>query len=324
MEKKKNKFGTIFIGLGLALGAVVAFYVVGRVLNPPSTTVYLAAQDISQGTTLADLSDSALTAVPVQGDQLLTALVTKADLSAMKAAGGAFVMTVTKGSPITLNMIASTANQAGLTTLSLANADPNLVIARLNVEGIIPDGSQVGDRVDVAVAVSSVRFDESYAIALANLVAKAQAEADGTSATFTPNISADDLSNQTVAGGSALLNDENMQKYFFQAPIAKIIVSNAQIVNIVRNSSQEVSTSQSGAASTKTVYGSIQYIDIMIPRDSFEWVAMGNAAGQLSVSLVSPMADKVAPPTIGATLQDLIDSFYSDRGLSVEDTVTQQ
>lgn len=315
--KSKSKLGVIVIGVVMMLLAVIGFFVIGRLANPPATTVYIAAQDITMGTSLDELPSNALTAVPVQGNEILSSLVTKADLTAMQAAGGSFVVSVGKGDPITINMIASSANAAGATNLSLSNSDPNMVIAHLDVYGLIPDSVRVGDRLDLAVAVSTVRFDQSYAISLANTVAKAQGEETDISVSYTT----DNGEKVSYDASNPFMDDEGMVDYYFQAPVAKIIVSNARVVNVSHTSSQSVSTSDSGTAQTETVQGSIEYVDVLIPRESFEWVAMAQEAGHLSVSLVSPMASEEAPATMGATLQDLVEKLYADRGLSVEDAV---
>lgn len=321
--KKKSGKGVVFVGLIIMAIAVVGFLVFGNLMNPPSATAFVAGQDIAQGTLLADLPDTAFVAVPVGASSpLVDSMVTKTELDSMRAAGGAFVTNVAKGDPINNSAIASSANDAGAANPALANSDPSMVIVHLMVGDMVPEGVRVGDRIDLSVAVSSIRFDESYALSVANIVAAAT-KTGGSVDQFSSSVTEEDYNNASLAGGSDLLNDEDMLAYYFQAPLAKTIVQNAKVINVIRQSSSTVSTNATtGEAKQETVYGSVEAIDVLIPRDSVEWVSMAQAAGQLTVSLLSPMADDTTLPTLGVSLQDLIDTFYSSRGLSVEETIT--
>ncbi len=40
---------------------------------------------------------------------------------------------------------------------------------------------------------------------------------------------------------------------------------------------------------------------------------MANAAGKLEIGLLSPLADRKSGPTMGSSLTDFINQFYSDR-----------
>jgi hypothetical protein len=62
------------------------------------------------------------------------------------------------------------------------------------------------------------------------------------------------------------------------------------------------------------VLGDVTGLEVVIPREAFETVAMASSAGLLQVGLLSPLADgEFDGPTMGATLQDLLDLFYADR-----------
>jgi hypothetical protein len=60
--------------------------------------------------------------------------------------------------------------------------------------------------------------------------------------------------------------------------------------------------------------GDLTGIDVVIPRDAFEFVTMAINSGNLQVGLLSPLVEEsVDEPTLGATLQDFLDLFVSDR-----------
>jgi len=321
--KNKKGFGVVVVGVVIMVVAVIGFFVVGNLVNPPSATVYVAGQDINQGTQLADLPDTAFQAVPVGKSTVLEgSLVTKAELEAMRAAGGAFVTFVAKGDPIAKSAIASSANDAGAMNPSLSNSDPNLVVIHLLASDMVPDGIRVGDRIDLPVAVSSVRFDESYALSVANVVAQATKNGESTDQ-FTGSVTQEDYNNASLAGGSDLLNDQDMLAYYFEAPLAKTIVQNAKVINVIRETNTNTYVdSSTGQTMENQSYGAVIALDILVPRDSVEWISMSQAAGQLTISLLSPMAGDESVPTLGVSMQDLIDEFYASRGLSVKDTIT--
>jgi hypothetical protein len=232
-----------------------------------------------------------------------------------------------------LSSIASSANPAGDTLTSLANSDPGMVITVINVEGIAPDGIRSGDRIDLAVAVKNVGFDESYYNTLADLITATGANASEDTDLNSTDDSADseDAPVEEWVGNSPPYayslpenvrpTTEDLAPYFFQSPLAKIIVRNARVVNVVREEETNTTASSSGSAmstTTETVQGAVMALEIQIPREAFEWVTMANAAGDLNISLISPLAkDEDTPPSLGASLQDLLEQFYTDRGLDV-------
>jgi hypothetical protein len=323
-----------FIGLAVAAVAIVAMLMFGNIINPAPTIIIAAGQDIPAGTLLSELPEAALVRVPVSGDEIMIgSLVTPQDYNEMIAAGGEFVEPVVQYEPLRLSSIASSANPAGDTLTSLANSDPGMVITVINVEGIAPDGIRSGDRIDLAVAVKNVGFDESYYNTLADLITATGANASEDTDLNSTDDSADseDAPVEEWVGNSPPYayslpenvrpTTEDLAPYFFQSPLAKIIVRNARVVNVVREEETNTTASSSGSAmstTTETVQGAVMALEIQIPREAFEWVTMANAAGDLNISLISPLAkDEDTPPSLGASLQDLLEQFYTDRGLDV-------
>jgi hypothetical protein len=62
------------------------------------------------------------------------------------------------------------------------------------------------------------------------------------------------------------------------------------------------------------VQGDMTGIDVVIPRDAFEFVTMALNGGNLQVGVLSPLVEGASEgPTLGASLQDLLDLFVADR-----------
>jgi hypothetical protein len=94
-------------------------------------------------------------------------------------------------------------------------------------------------------------------------------------------------------------------------PVTKILVRGAVVVNVRRDTSV-AAVSQSGEATV--VEGEITGLDVVIPREAFEFVTMAMNGGNLQIALLSPLVSEESEgPTLGASLQDLLDLFVADR-----------
>ena len=95
---------------------------------------------------------------------------------------------------------------------------------------------------------------------------------------------------------------------FYLAPISKVLVQGSKVVNVNRQDTTNYDGTSSGRL------GAVTSLDVLIPRDAIEWVAMANTAGYLRVAVLSPAANpEGSGPTLGAALQDFIEAFVEDR-----------
>lgn len=102
---------------------------------------------------------------------------------------------------------------------------------------------------------------------------------------------------------------EKLKEGFYLAPLSKVLVQGAKVVSVNR---EEV-TNYDGSASN--ALGEVQTLDVLVPRDSIEWVAMANEAGSLRIAVLSTNATPSGSgPTLGAALQDFVEAFVEDRG----------
>lgn len=95
---------------------------------------------------------------------------------------------------------------------------------------------------------------------------------------------------------------------FYLAPLSKVLVQGAKVVNVNRAET----SNYDGTASNRL--GEVTSLDVLVPRDAIEWVAMANTAGSLRVAVLSANANpEGSGPTLGASLQDFIEAFVDDR-----------
>ena len=100
-------------------------------------------------------------------------------------------------------------------------------------------------------------------------------------------------------------------------PITKLLVQGAQVIAVRRDTSL-ASVSSDGTASI--IEGDITGLDVVIPREAFEFVTMAMNGGNLQIALLSPLvAESSEAPTLGASLQDLLDLFIADRETLTEE-----
>ena len=101
---------------------------------------------------------------------------------------------------------------------------------------------------------------------------------------------------------------ELLEAGYYLAPISKVLVNGAKVINVNR-------TEDSYAAG-------VDSLDVLVPRDAIEWVAMAEEGGTLRVAILSANANpNGSGPTEGASMQDFIESFVSDRGDKTEYSV---
>ena len=101
---------------------------------------------------------------------------------------------------------------------------------------------------------------------------------------------------------------ELLEAGYYMAPISKVLVNGAKVINVNR-------TEDSYAAG-------VDSLDVLVPRDAIEWVAMAEQGGTLRVAILSANANpNGSGPTEGASMQDFIESFVSDRGDKTEYSV---
>jgi hypothetical protein len=300
----------LLMGLFLALVGAAGVFVMGFIFAPPPTLVVAAREAIPAGSNLADIPDDLFVRLPVRGDrQFLAAYVSEGDLGAMRAAGAVLIGSVAKFEAIPKSIVVSDANDAASRISALALGDPDLVAIVVPAVNA-PDGIREGDRVDLAIAVDELMASMDV---------------------YMPPLTIPDMSDLSALDYAYLYETDVVTPVMVlasptpapsptptltptppvNAPLAKIIVHNAKVLRVVREQAVTTVGSDTGQS---VVYGDVIGLELVIPRDAFEMVAMAAEAGSLQIALLSPLADDTYDaPTMGATMDDLIDLFRAER-----------
>jgi hypothetical protein len=322
----------LIIGVIIAIIGAGLVFVGNLYLSPPTDFIVAARDNIPAGTRLSDLPEDAFVQIPVKftnssARMMLEGVAQPQDLQAMRAAGGILIQDVYKYQPLTLGSVVSPDNPAAARVTRLGLDDPGLVVITIPGDDTrVPEGIQPGDRIDLAVAVTDV-----------NDLLVLKEEEEGTMLTTLPGTTLTGIPNEALAAvlaeagyvveppeGAAPISVEETptpeptpEGPLLREPIAKLLVRGAQVVAVRRDTSL-ASVSSDGTASI--VEGDITGLDVVIPREAFEFVTMAMNGGNLQIALLSPLvAESRDVPTLGASLQDLLDLFITDRETLTEE-----
>ena len=322
----------------LIMGVIIAIIGAGLVfvgnlyLSPPTDFIVAARDNIPAGTRLSELPEDAFVQIPVKftnssARMLLEGVAQPQDLRAMRAAGRILIQDVYKYQPLTLGSVVSPDNPAAARVTRLGLDDPGLVVITIPGDDTnVPEGIQPGDRIDLAVAVTDV-----------NDILVLKEEEEGTKLTALPGSTLTGIPNEALAAvlaeagyvveppeGAAPISAEETptpeptpEGPVLREPITKLLVQGAQVIAVRRDTSL-ASVSSDGSASI--IEGEITGLDVVIPREAFEFVTMAMNGGNLQIALLSPLvAESSEAPTLGASLQDLLDLFIADRETLTEE-----
>jgi hypothetical protein len=315
----------LIVGIVLALVGAGLVFVLNLVFAPPTDFIMAARNDIPAGTRLSDLPEDAFVQVPVQFTNrtarlMLGGVAQPKDLAAMRASGAILIQDIYKYQPLTLGSVVSPDNPAAARVTRLGLDDPEMVVITIpGSDTNVPEGIQPGDRIDLAVAVTDV----SDMLALEGEKATALTASPGSALTGIPNEALaavlEEAGYVISAPGAAAVPGQEVtptpeptpEGPFLREPVTKLLVRGAQVVNVRRKSSV-AAVSQQGQATV--VQGEITGLDVVIPREAFEFVTMAMNGGNLQIGLLSPLVNESSQgPTLGASLQDLLDLFIGDR-----------
>jgi len=287
----------LIIGVVVALIFGAAIFYMAFAVGPKAPVIVLAAkEDIQAGTRVEQIPDEGLAKIALSGDSLLlSSYLTEVTWQSIQAAGGVVVRNIYQYEAVPLSAIASGGNPRVSDIPELGLTDPNLVVVSLKNAGV-PNAIKPGDRVDLVVAV--VQRDERYELSSPQSAPEVVEVVEEPNPEFTSTPTPEFTPTPTVTPTPTIAPDY---------PLAKVIVQYAEISSVQRD---DRSSSGDGVE-----LGEITAIDVVIPREAVEFVMMADAAGQLGLSLLSPMLDGETDqvPTLGAHFEDLVDLFKSDR-----------
>ena len=315
--------GLLIVGLVLALIGFGAALIFNQMFIRPTDYIVAARMDIPAGTYINNLPEDAFIQVPVQFEnssarKMLEGVAQPQDLIAMQAADAVLIQDIYTYQPLVLGAVVSAENPAASRIARLGLDNPDTMIITIPASGNVPAGLIAGDRVDLAVTVSSIadplELSEEEAgttlslpqTGLGSIPPEALAEI----------LEASGYSITGPEGEITLDEDEGVpvdepEPPILREPVTKLLVSGSLVLNVQYDRSVAGVTAEGEA---HLMRGDITGIDVVIPRDAFEFVTMAIYSGDLQIGLLSPLVDETSDePTLGASLQDFLDLYLSDR-----------
>lgn len=307
----------LIAGIVFAVVGAGAVFFLSRALAPTPVLVVAAREAIPAGTHLSEIPEGTFVMVPLQlrsdARQMLDSMLRPENLQAMRASGGVLVREVLRFEPILLSSIVSGENPAAARVSRLGLDDPDLMVVTISGDAI-PDSVAVGDHVDLAVAVHTI--GDPVVLDRAELAPVSPQGASLINPVGSPEELLEELAAQSGINldqleATATPTATPTTRPEIREPLAKVLVHASPVVRVIRERSVSSFTSE---GDTTVLLGDVTGLEVVIPRQAFETVAMASSAGLLQVGLLSPLADlELNGPTMGATLQDLLDLFYADR-----------
>jgi hypothetical protein len=286
-------------GILLVVLAFAGFFVFGMIVSPPPAYVMVAAVEIPAGTVLASVPDGSFRQISMSTDAaVLSTILTGPDLRTVQARGGILIKTLLPGEPVMWTSILVSGNPMMGDRTVLGLTDPNLVSMVIPVNNI-PRGLSMGDYVDLVLVVSDIQNTSSAAYAAPAYGGSYNPPYyGGATQAMTPTPTPTPTVTMTPTPA-------------FVAPLGKTIVYGAYVSNILRETSV---SSSSDLTSSALSLGQVTAIEVFVPRQAEELLAMAASAGRIYVFQTSLSAEELkAGPSMGASVQDIIDLFYADR-----------
>jgi hypothetical protein len=292
-----------FIGLMAALAAFILLFAWGFMNTPQYSLVLAANEDIPAGTYLTGIPVAMLSEVKLTADQAYSAMYLTQEQFQMLAAKGAFLTeNIHKNEFLRTMAVAYAGNPEQARRAALGMTDPDMRDTILPFE-YLPTGILPGDCVDLAVVTTDVRNLSGGSAMLPALLEDAAASGSGLPTGNAP----DSKTIKQATGTSAPTITPTIP---ILLPLGKYIVQCALVVSVIR----EKERTYAAGGQAETGNGKAIALELIVPQESAEMVAMASQAGVLRVFLRPASADdKTRKPSIGASMQDVLDLFYADR-----------
>ncbi len=289
------------VGLLLMVGSFVGIFVLGQVFNPPAVPVVVASRDFSPGE-VVQLQDLATISVHVDETEsgFYETVFLQSDLQLLN--NKIVTQPIAAGQPIPRNAVVA----AGNLNSGLAGQleDPSLIALVVPVsDDTAPPGIRAGDYVDLVYGVVGV----SYAPVVPPTETAFQS--------FNPGAGLEPATPDSFAEAEPSPTPGVM----LYAPLAKTIVTNALVLDVVHEIKQANQVTSSGQTVAREVQGAVTALVLAVPRDAQEVVQFALDTGVVRVSLLSANARADGTqvgdrrPTLGMTWNDLVALLEMER-----------
>ncbi len=292
---------SLVLGLILAVGAFVALFVVGQLVNPSPYRVVVVVREAAAGTALR--SDMVATDAQSVSPKVASEYVLEQDLD--QYLGATIVSSLHPGQPLMHAHLVRAGNPAADNHLSLLLEDESMAAMVIPVDARkAPQNLRPGDRVDFLYAVGRVQTQNAPVPTPPSHSAGAVA-----SEVTTPTVGSPER-----ADAPATPLPE------FQFPVAKAVVRNMEILDTVHDEQPNPAYGGPNSSEPPTVQGELKAIQVAVPRKKTEILHYAITTGDYQIAVLSPNAPRPEhdSPTLGMTWEDLRAFFWKERGLALE------
>lgn len=288
------------IGLLLAVGAFVALFVVGQMINPSPYHVVVVVKEVSPGTALS------FDMVGVDSQSLdprvAREYVLQDELD--EWLGSMIIEPLHPGEPLMHAHLVRAENPAAARRLALGLEDSDLVAMVIPVDSEnAPQNIRARDRVDVIYGVGDVGTGgamESYQ-----------------SAFPTPlSVSGTEEVEATRPAWGATPEPSPTPRMTF--PMAKVCVRSLTVLDVIHDEKPNPAYGGPESGEAPTIPGEVIAIQVAVPREQEEILHYVVTTGKYQIALLSPNAVDENDPTLGMTWDDLQAFFWAERERALE------
>jgi len=287
-------------GLILAVGAFVALFILGQVVNPSPYEVVIVVSEVGPGTPLT----LDLVGVDPQSvdPRVAREYVLQDELEAWL--GATVIEPLHPGQPLMHAHLVRADNPAAARRLALGLEDAELVAMAIPVNAeIAPQDIRPGDRVDVIYGVGSVGLGNTAERYLypeeSSPPAGATVEEGGGVPVFglepTPSPTPD-----------------------LVFPVAKVCVRDLAVLDVIHEEQPNPAYGGPDSGEPATIPGEVVAVQVAVPREQEEMLHYAVTTGEYRVALLSPNAPEEDDPTLGMTWDDLVAFFWAERQAALD------